>query len=200
MKYPVLLYIPNMIGYIRLLLLFIFPLYAFSSPLIATAIYFNSAILDAFDGLLARRLHQQSYFGAILDYTIDRVSVALLLIVLALLYPQIWIFFALILCLDLASHIYHIYSNLFLKRAHHKQVNQTQGKLLNLYYTSRPVLFFTCFFHDGWLLFLYLYNFYPTQPVVWFLGLICLPGFIFKTFIHIIQIQASIRAVIELDK
>lgn len=197
---PVFLYIPNIIGYIRILLLAIFPLFALKAPLMAFSVYFSSAILDAVDGHLARRLGQESYLGAVLDYTIDRASLAVIQIVLALVYPQYWGFFALVLALDLASHVFHIYSSLFLKRSHHKEVNLTQGKLMYLYYTNRPVLFFICFFHDLWFAFIYFYHFYPNQTWVLVGSLVCLPGFLLKTFIHVAQIWASLQAVIALDE
>lgn len=198
-KTHVLLYMPNIIGYIRIVFLLSSLWFALHQPLIAMTLYFTSAILDALDGYLARRLGQESYLGAVLDYTIDRASICVMQVILALLFPSLWGFFAIILALDIASHVSHIYSSLFLKRRHHKEINSTSGQLLHAYYAKRVVLFLTCFGHDMWFSFVYLYHFYPHQTWVWLGGIIFLPGFIFKTVIHILQLTASLQALIHLD-
>ncbi len=194
------LYIPNVICYIRLVLLCCTPWFALHQPLIAIGFYFSSAILDAADGYLARRLGQESYLGAILDYTIDRASLCIMQLILALIYPSFWMFFAFILALDIGSHICHLYSSLFLKRKHHKEVNLNYGQWLNLYYSKRVVLFLTCFFHDLWFTWAYLYHFYPQQKWLWLAFIIFLPGFLFKTMIHILQIKASLQVIVQLDE
>jgi CDP-diacylglycerol--inositol 3-phosphatidyltransferase len=193
-------YLPNIICYIRLVLLCCTTAFALHQPIAAIGFYFSSAILDAADGYLARRLGQESYLGAVLDYTIDRASICVMQIFLALIYPTLWVFFAFILALDIGSHVCHLYSSLFLKRKHHKEVSFSSGKWLNLYYTKRTVLFFTCFFHDVWFIWPYLYHFYPEQTWLWFAGAICLPGFVFKTLIHMLQIKSSLRAIVQLDE
>jgi len=199
-KPPVLLYVPNLIGYIRLVSLFIVPFFILHAPIISVCLYFFSASLDALDGYLARRLGQESYVGAVLDYTIDRATLAVLQMTLALIYIPIWGFFAFVLILDMVSHISHVYTSLFLKRRHHKEIIDNQSKLLKLYYSNRRVLFLTCFFHDLWFGFVYLHHFYPNQ--IWIKAgvVLILPFFLLKTIIHILQLWDSLASLIKLDE
>lgn len=68
----VFLFVPNLIGYARVVLaaasLCIMP----THPKACTALYFLSSILDAVDGQAARALGQTSKFGAVLDMVTDR--------------------------------------------------------------------------------------------------------------------------------
>ncbi|CAL1571351.1 unnamed protein product [Knipowitschia caucasica] len=69
----VLLYWPNVIGYVRICLLF--GAWAFyESPSAFLPLYSSSILLDAVDGWVARRLQQVSRFGAWLDVVIDNLS------------------------------------------------------------------------------------------------------------------------------
>ncbi|KAI8783114.1 uncharacterized protein LOC106056212 [Biomphalaria glabrata] len=70
MALEVLFYIPNVIGYVRILLAigaFLF----YHDPTWFTILYTASISLDGIDGYLARRLHQCSAFGAWFDVVID---------------------------------------------------------------------------------------------------------------------------------
>ncbi|MDF2867272.1 MAG: CDP-diacylglycerol--inositol 3-phosphatidyltransferase [Gammaproteobacteria bacterium] len=199
-KPHVLLYVPNLIGYVRLVSLLIIPFFILHAPLTSVCLCFISISLDAFDGYLARKLGQESYVGAVLDYTIDRATLAVLQMALALIYAPIWGFFAFVLILDMVSHISHVYSSLFLKRRHHKEIIDTQSKLLSLYYSNRKVLFLTCFFHDLWFGFVYLHHFYPSQIWIKIAGILILPFFLLKTIIHILQLWDSLFSLIKLDE
>jgi CDP-diacylglycerol--inositol 3-phosphatidyltransferase len=68
----VFLFVPNIIGYIRVITagasLYYMPIH----PKICTVLYFVSCILDAVDGQAARALGQTSKFGAVLDMVTDR--------------------------------------------------------------------------------------------------------------------------------
>lgn len=69
----ILLYVPNIIGYVRLC----FVLFAFllsGKPIWFLLFYILSAILDGFDGYAARRLNQVSAFGALLDVIVDNIG------------------------------------------------------------------------------------------------------------------------------
>lgn len=202
MKKPVsvLFYVPNLICYIRLIFIIYAACIFRHSPLLAVTFFITSEILDVLDGYSARLLEQTSYTGAILDYTIDRAAICLFSVMMAILYPNLWLLFAGILMLDTASHITHIYASLFLKRKHHKELSASNSYLLNLYYSNKAVLFLCCFFHNNLFTFIYLNYFFPNQPWVYIGGLICLPGFIFKTIIHVIQLKVALQSVIELDE
>jgi len=56
-KYPhFLLYVPNLIGYFRFISMLVSWFYAFSHPSVFFVCYFISYLLDALDGVMARRL------------------------------------------------------------------------------------------------------------------------------------------------
>ena len=111
----VLLYVPNLIGYLRVFMTGLFLHYAFDSSNYELAIgaYITSFTLDFFDGYFARLLNQCSKLGQVLDMVTDRVSTAVLLVVLTHLDPDknhIWIYTSM-LALDFASHWFHMRSS-----------------------------------------------------------------------------------------
>ncbi|XP_021286126.1 CDP-diacylglycerol--inositol 3-phosphatidyltransferase 1 isoform X2 [Herrania umbratica] len=61
------LYIPNIIGYIRILLNCYAFARCFSSKRLFAVLYFLSFVCDALDGWCARKFNQASTFGAVLD-------------------------------------------------------------------------------------------------------------------------------------
>ncbi len=79
--------LPNILTFIRVLLIpvmVIVYLLDFSwSHLVATVIFVVAAITDWLDGYLARRLQQDSKFGAFLDPVADKLIVAVALVLLA---------------------------------------------------------------------------------------------------------------------
>ncbi|KAL0908183.1 hypothetical protein M5K25_022660 [Dendrobium thyrsiflorum] len=102
------LYIPNILGYLRVLLNVVAFALCFSSKLLFSILYFISFVCDGVDGWLARKFNQVSTFGAVLDMVTDRVSTACLLAILSQLYRPGLIFLAL-LGLDIASHWLQMY-------------------------------------------------------------------------------------------
>ncbi|XP_029963898.1 uncharacterized protein LOC115400274 isoform X1 [Salarias fasciatus] len=73
----VLLFLPNIVGYVRICLLFS----AWTvrhAPAAFLPVYLLSIILDAVDGWLARRLGQTSGFGAWLDVVVDNLGRSML--------------------------------------------------------------------------------------------------------------------------
>ncbi|MDH5445631.1 MAG: CDP-diacylglycerol--glycerol-3-phosphate 3-phosphatidyltransferase [Gammaproteobacteria bacterium] len=79
--------IPNILTLFRIVLIPVFVV-AFYWPesgwnhVITTSIFFVAGISDWFDGYLARKLNQQSAFGAFLDPVADKLMVAVALILL----------------------------------------------------------------------------------------------------------------------
>ncbi|KAA0702003.1 hypothetical protein E1301_Tti007828 [Triplophysa tibetana] len=67
------LYVPNVIGYIRILLV-LTAWIVYDDPARFVPLYVVSIILDGLDGWVARRLHQTSRFGAWLDVVIDNMG------------------------------------------------------------------------------------------------------------------------------
>jgi CDP-diacylglycerol--inositol 3-phosphatidyltransferase len=115
----VFLFIPNIIGYFRFIALFASFFTYQEHPILTVILYGVSQILDAFDGMAARKFNQSTKFGAVLDMVCDRASNGVFLAILAGLFPKwSWVFLGDIV-LDLVSHWYQMYVSL-LKGAHHK--------------------------------------------------------------------------------
>ncbi|XP_047468671.1 uncharacterized protein LOC125024933 [Penaeus chinensis] len=77
-NYSILLYVPNLIGYTRLLLLLLAFCLLPASPASFVTLYSISITLDGFDGYAARKLHQCSLFGAWFDVILDNLGRGLL--------------------------------------------------------------------------------------------------------------------------
>ena len=108
----VFLFVPNIIGYVR---------YAFTiagiftyrdQPILTIFFLSASSILDAFDGMAARKLNQCTDFGMVLDMVCDRASDAVILALLGALYPQYAIIFYGDILLDITSHWFQMYAAL----------------------------------------------------------------------------------------
>src|SRR3990167_7920613 len=186
----------NLVGYVRVGILIILLFSFFNYPVFSVTLYVTSLLLDGVDGYLARRLNQQSHFGAILDMVTDRISVALLLVVLSIMYPDLFVFFTFLLLLDLASHMAIIYSTAIVGKTHsHKDTLMRAHRFLRIYYDNPIVLGGLCLSHDIFLCLLYMYHFFPG---FWLLALICifLIGCLFKTYIHLIQFYFSMKNVL----
>lgn len=68
----VFLFVPNLIGYARVILAALALYYMPYHPWTCTLLYGTSSLLDAADGYAARALGQTSSFGAVLDMIVDR--------------------------------------------------------------------------------------------------------------------------------
>jgi phosphatidylglycerophosphate synthase len=146
------LFVPNLIGYARFLLLLasLFSVLRAESTHLFLALYAASYLLDAADGPVARSLQQTSRFGAVLDMVTDRVSTAVLLAALAhesvasparALRPWAPAWLGL-LVLDIAAHWVQMYATLALGAASHKALPD-EPALLTWYY-RRANLFIVC--------------------------------------------------------
>lgn len=195
-RWPVWLYVPNLIGYLRVVLLFFVMYYALSSPLLAFLFYFISGVSDALDGLAAKWLNQRSKLGGMLDFVTDRMALAVLTVILALLYHSLWGIFVIILMLDMASHYSHMFLAMHRGSETHKTVGIKPGSLLDKYYdnSKRAFMFYCCLAHDMFLGVCYLYYFYPSMITI-LMGVIFVPGFVLKTWIHILQIMNAAVAL-----
>ena len=102
------MYIPNLIGYGRFILLWISTAFAFSKDrwILYPVLYGTAYILDALDGHAARTFNQCSRYGAALDMICDRASNAVMYMVLSAMFPEYdWVFYACFI-LDFGSHWY----------------------------------------------------------------------------------------------
>ncbi|KAK9457448.1 CDP-alcohol phosphatidyltransferase-domain-containing protein [Dipodascopsis uninucleata] len=205
------LFIPNLIGYARVILA-LFSLAVMSShPKICTWLYIISCLLDAFDGAAARRYNQSTRFGAMLDMVTDRCTTSCLLCYLSSTYPKFVVFFQLLLSLDLASHYMHLVAMLGTGAQSHKKVNKERSWLLNLYYTNSRVLFIACAANELFFVALYLWSFPLKTPpylgtwngiplsYVTFLAVFTFPIWLCKQIINVVQMVNAANTLTSID-
>ncbi|KAL0453340.1 UNVERIFIED_CONTAM: putative CDP-diacylglycerol--inositol 3-phosphatidyltransferase 2 [Sesamum latifolium] len=122
------LYVPNIIGYVRILMnCFAFAI-CFKDKYLFSVLYFVSFACDALDGWFARKLNQVSTFGAVLDMVTDRPGMI----------------FLSLLALDIASHWLQMYSSFLVGKASHKDVKDSSSWLFKLYYGNRKFMGYCC--------------------------------------------------------
>lgn len=98
-------YIPNLLNYVRLVLLIIVILIIPKYPLKAFIINLIAGNLDMIDGIYARSFDQGSKFGAFLDHGMDRLSSSIILVYLAVRYNKSWFVFLSIQFVELLMDI-----------------------------------------------------------------------------------------------
>ncbi|OCF36219.1 CDP-diacylglycerol-inositol 3-phosphatidyltransferase [Kwoniella heveanensis BCC8398] len=158
----VFLFVPNLIGYTRVITAAAALYYIPSHPKACTALYATSALLDAVDGQAARALGQTSKFGAVLDMVTDRCATACLLTFLTRAYPDWSLMFMFLITLDFSSHYIHMYSSLTTGSASHKAVTSDVSKILWYYYNDSRTLFFFCFANELFFVCIYLAKFWQS--------------------------------------
>ena len=130
-------YLPNIIGYLRIICSTVAIALAFTHPRAMLVCYFFSFVCDELDGRLARLFGQQSTYGAVLDMVTDRLSTAALLGILGVLYPSIAQVCVLLTALDIASHWCHMYASLVSGGTSHKVLSNHHNWLVRSYYANR---------------------------------------------------------------
>ncbi|KDN36133.1 CDP-diacylglycerol--inositol 3-phosphatidyltransferase [Tilletiaria anomala UBC 951] len=164
MQENVFLFVPNLIGYSRIILAALSLYFMEGNPKNCTVLYCISCLLDAFDGMAARALGQSTKFGAVLDMVTDRCTTACLLCFLTAAYPRAAIIFQGLITLDFASHYIHMYSSLVMGSKSHKTVSKEVSKWLWYYYNDSRTLFIFCAGNEIFFVCLYLMAFY-TRPL-----------------------------------
>jgi len=202
------LYVPNVIGYVRIVLNLVALNFALSDHKVSLTCYALSTLLDAADGFAARVLHQSSLFGAVLDMVTDRTATATLCVVLAHLYPAYLVTFCALIMLDIFSHWAHVYASALRLASTHKS---SSNWIVRLYY-YKPILFFVCAGNEVFYMCLYLLAFEEGQFLadawlpIWGhvrvtsvrAGLACCaPVFAFKQVTNVIQMLIAFRAINE---
>lgn len=200
-------YIPNYIGYLRVVTGIISFQLMKSHPKYCILLYSISCLLDAFDGHAARHYNQTSRFGAVLDMVTDRCTSSSLICFLCVLYPEYALIFQLLISLDLASHYMHMYATLQTGGKSHKNITKESSWLLNLYYTNRTVLFTMCAFNELFYIALYVYYF-PVYKVgiageyysiAGITAVVSFPFYLFKQTTNVIQLKRACVLLAELD-
>eukprot|EP00042_Codosiga_hollandica_P033943 m.233343 g.233343 ORF g.233343 m.233343 type:complete len:264 (-) comp54290_c0_seq5:132-923(-) len=161
MSENIFLFVPNLIGYGRVVSGIASLFYMTTDPITAMTLYWISAFLDAFDGEAARRLKQTTKFGAVLDMVSDRCTTVALAVTCAQLHPQYTVAFQLFIILDIASHWIHMYSSLLQGSQSHKTIDLSAHWLLRIYYTDRKVLFGMCAANELFFMAVYMMHFFP---------------------------------------
>ncbi|XP_002121442.2 CDP-diacylglycerol--inositol 3-phosphatidyltransferase [Ciona intestinalis] len=194
----IMLFIPNLIGYVRIVLAIASAYYMPFDYVTASLCYVISVGLDAIDGYAARVFNQGTKFGAMLDQLTDRASTATLVMTLSYFYPKYMFLLQMSLVIDIVCHWLHLHVSI-MKGSSHKSMGLDSNPIMKVYYTSRPVLFFMCAGNE--LFYSMLYLLYFTEgPIVLGVSLlrVCLfvsfPIMAVKTLISIIHLMdASIR-------
>lgn len=189
----VFVFVPNLIGYARVVLAIMSFYFMADRHAAAAACYIVSGFLDALDGHAARLLKQSSKFGAMLDQLTDRCATMCLLACLCSFYPAYMFWFQLSMAIDVSCHWIHLHVTTLRGRDSHKTIDSTQSPILRLYYTSRPVLFFMCGGNELFYSMLYLLHFTEGPTLLFGLGLvralvwISMPVAVVKSGIAIVQ-------------
>ncbi|KAL8950300.1 MAG: hypothetical protein Q9222_003666 [Ikaeria aurantiellina] len=160
------LFYPNIIGYSRIILAIASLYYMPLHPRTCSLLYSISCLLDALDGVAARRFNQSTRFGAVLDMVTDRCTTSCLLVFLSSAFPRWALLFQGLISLDFASHYMHMYATLTMGTSgqSHKKIDQSRSRLLHLYYNNRTVLFGFCALNELFFIALYLLSF--SSPIL----------------------------------
>ncbi|KAL4068036.1 CDP-diacylglycerol-inositol 3-phosphatidyltransferase [Scleroderma citrinum] len=158
----VFLFIPNLIGYTRIILAGLSLHFMSYHPKYCTLLYGISCLLDAVDGQAARALGQTSKFGAVLDMVTDRCTTSCLLCYLSSAYPSYALLFQFLIALDFSSHYMHMYSSLVTGSRNHKLVTSDVSRILWYYYNDSRTLFFMCAGNELFFVALYLMKWIQT--------------------------------------
>ncbi|VDM32289.1 unnamed protein product [Hydatigera taeniaeformis] len=215
MSVSVFLFVPNLIGYVRILLLLYACWYMPTDPVRAVVSYLLSALLDAVDGHTARLLDQSTKFGAALDMLSDRCTTMCLLFTLGVFYPHYLFFFQLSACIDITSHWLFVQSSIQSGSSSHKTIGIDGNPLLRIYYANRTILFIMCAGNELFYAMLYVLHFTegpycksrPTncRKMVFGLGLylmilyLSLPIALLKTLVGIVHLYTAAINVASID-
>ncbi|KAJ2936718.1 hypothetical protein H1R20_g377, partial [Candolleomyces eurysporus] len=197
----VFLFVPNLIGYARVILAGLALHYMSYHPKYCTLAYGISCLLDAVDGHAARALGQTSKFGAVLDMVTDRCTTSCLLCYLASAYPPYAILFQFLIALDFSSHYMHMYS--------HKLVTSDVSRILWLYYNDSRTLFFFCAGNELFFVALYLMKWTSgslglsgaLSTVTWpqAIAILTFPIFLGKNIINVVQLWKASKILVGVD-
>ncbi|KAI0928567.1 hypothetical protein AcW1_005771 [Taiwanofungus camphoratus] len=209
----VFLFVPNLIGYSRIILAGMALYFMSYHPKYCTLAYCFSCLLDAADGYAARALGQSSKFGAVLDMVTDRCTTSSLLCYLSSAYPGYAIVFQVLITIDFSSHYMHMYSSLVTGSHSHKVVQSDVSRILRLYYDART-LFVVCAGNELFFVALYLMKWVHTPlstslnmssnywtAFTWpeVMALFCMPIFVLKNVINVVQLWKASKILVGVD-
>lgn len=193
------LFIPNIIGYARIVLAVVSFYFMPTNYIISSWCYIISVLLDALDGHAARKFNQSTKFGAMLDQLTDRCGTMGLLVTLSYFYPKYMFWFQLSMAIDVACHWFYLHTSLLQGKTSHKFIDMNENPIMHIYYTNRTVLGFMCLFNELFYAALYLLYFTPGPiflgvPFFKLLAIVSAPVAIVKTLISVIHgVVASVN-------
>ncbi|KAK9761406.1 phosphatidylinositol synthase 1 (CDP-alcohol phosphatidyltransferase1) [Basidiobolus ranarum] len=203
------LFVPNIIGYSRVILAAIALYYMPEAPILCVALYSISCLLDAVDGHAARYFNQCSKFGAVLDMVTDRCTTTCLMCYLAQVYTSWSLLFQFLISLDLSSHYLHMYSSLSSGVSSHKVISKKQNFILRAYYSNNNVLFLICAGNELFFILLYILAFNTGPEVlsiagysiclIHILALLTFPICAIKQIINCIQFEGAAKTLAKID-
>ena len=211
----VLLYWPNIIGYLRAVFLFIFfylsddsrcreKTYTIDNWKIAVFLYFLGFVGDLMDGWVARKFNQTTLYGATLDMVIDRVATAGLLCILASRIKHQAFIYASLIALDIGSHWFHMASTA--TQGHHKdsKVLEERNIVLRWYYGVKWFFAYCCVGQELYYIAKFIdsyrekkiYLFFNLQQyIMWFLLAACVA----KQVVNVCQLASAVMTFAEQD-
>ncbi|KAG6854631.1 hypothetical protein C0991_004233 [Blastosporella zonata] len=205
----VFLFVPNLIGYSRIILAGLSLHFMSYHPKYCTLAYVVSCLLDAVDGQAARALNQTSKFGAVLDMVTDRCTTSCLLCYLASAYPDVAILFQFLIALDFSSHYMHMYSSLVTGARSHKLVTSDVSRILWRYYNDSRMLFFVCAGNELFYVSLYLMKWIPTPiglpgglsglTYAQLVAMVSSPIWLYKNIVNVVQLWKASKVLVGVD-
>jgi len=216
MATPVMLYIPNLIGYFRVACMVISFYLACGctsgGPLacdtknapweLAIFVYTLNFAGDLVDGYAARAFNQCSKYGSVLDMVTDRTSTAGLCALLALLYPAEAFVYLSLIVLDIFSHWFHVVNAEALAK-HHK-AEQT-SVFLTWYYGCYPLFAYCCVSQEFFYLSRWALRYSPELAMgplslAWASRYVFLPGCCMKQVVNVAQWWNAAGQLAEADR
>ncbi|KAG0553707.1 hypothetical protein M758_12G033300 [Ceratodon purpureus] len=216
--WPIYLYIPNLIGYARVIANSVAVSVAFTNKTVFATLYLISFICDELDGRFARVLNQRSTFGAVLDMVTDRVSTASLLVLLTHFYKSWFALFLGLLALDISSHWFQVYGTFLASKTSHKDMADSKSSLLRLYYRQRFFMGYCAIGSEVLYLLLYMLGTTesagntPLSPlgviqaavedrksVFGILLVAAIPGWAIKQIVNIVQMKTAADVCVQFD-
>ncbi|XP_038217497.1 CDP-diacylglycerol--inositol 3-phosphatidyltransferase [Zerene cesonia] len=193
------LFVPNIIGYARIILAIVSFYYMPTHCGFACICYITSALLDAIDGHAARYFNQSTKFGAMLDQLTDRAGTAGLLMTLATFYPKYTFWFQISMIIDITCHWIFLHASILQGKTSHKFIDMSENPIMHVYYTNKTVLFCMCAGNEAFYAALYVSYFY-TGLTIFGIGIfpmiavLSAPVALVKTLISVLHaIVASIN-------
>ncbi|KAM7347800.1 phosphatidylinositol synthase isoform 1-T1 [Cochliomyia hominivorax] len=174
------LFIPNIIGYCRIVLALIAFWYMSTNYIVAGWCYAISALLDAVDGHAARAFNQSTRFGAMLDQLTDRCGTMGLLVTLSYFYPSYMFWFQLSMAIDVACHWLYMQTSVVVGKTSHKATDLSENIIMRLYY-QKDVLTFMCCVNEAFYISLYVLHF-TSGPIILGVSLFKMAAFVTAPF------------------